>query len=161
MSLRDYIGTKALSLCMAGIAGLYLILVLCFCGIPRSLLLILLLSGVLVAAVCTAVGWRRTDRRLRMLKSRLDALPEKYLIGETLDRPRDALELEYYLLMQETARRCVDGKPVTNADRIRSMNDEELKKFICSMLKCEFCDFELGERCGLLIWLQQPAEVSE
>ena len=22
---------------------------------------------------------------------------------------------EYYLLMQETARRCVDGKPVTNA----------------------------------------------
>ena len=64
---------------------------------------------------------------------------------------------EYYLLMQETARRCVDGKPVTNADRIRNMNDEELKKFICSMFKCEFCDFELGERCGLLNWLQQPA----
>lgn len=65
---------------------------------------------------------------------------------------------EYYLLMQETARRCVDGKPVTNADRIRAMSDEELKKFICSMFKCEFCDFELGERCGLLNWLQQPAE---
>ena len=45
----------------------------------------------------------------------------------------------------------------TNADRIRSMTDEELKKFICSMFKCEFCDFELGERCGLLMWLQQPA----
>ena len=49
----------------------------------------------------------------------------------------------------------------TNADRIRSMNDEELKKFICSMFKCEFCDFELGERCGLLNWLQMPAEVIE
>ena len=36
-----------------------------------------------------------------MLKRRLDALPEKYLIGETLDRPRDAVELEYYLLMKE------------------------------------------------------------
>ena len=47
---------------------------------------------------------------------------------------------------------------MTNADRIRSMNDKELKKFICSMFKCEFCDFELGERCGLLNWLQQPAE---
>lgn len=47
---------------------------------------------------------------------------------------------------------------MTNADRIRNMTDEELKKFICSMFKCEFCDFELGERCGLLIWLQQPAE---
>ena len=48
--------------------------------------------------------------------------------------------------------------PKTNADRIRNMTDEELKKFICSMFKCEFCDFELGERCGLLNWLQQPAE---
>ena len=45
----------------------------------------------------------------------------------------------------------------TNADRIRNMTDEELKKFICSMFKCEFCDFELGERCGLLNWLQQPS----
>ena len=49
-------------------------------------------------------------------------------------------------------------KARSNADIIRSMNDEELKKFICSMFKCEFCDFELGERCGLLNWLQQPAQ---
>ena len=54
----------------------------------------------------------------------------------------------------------VPKKP-TNADRIRSMTDEELKKFICSMFKCEFCDFELGERCGLLNWLQMPAEDDE
>lgn len=46
----------------------------------------------------------------------------------------------------------------SNADCIRSMSDEELKKFICSMFKCDFCDFELGERCGLLNWLQQPAQ---
>ena len=51
-----------------------------------------------------------------------------------------------------------ENKVLTNADRIRSMSDEELEKFICSMFKCEFCDFELGERCGLLNWLQMPAE---
>ena len=50
---------------------------------------------------------------------------------------------------------------MTNADRIRSMSDEELNKFICSMFKCEFCDFELGERCGLLNWLQMPAEETD
>ena len=55
----------------------------------------------------------------------------------------------------------VSNPAKTNADRIRSMSDEELKEFICSMFKCEFCDFELGERCGLLNWLQQPAEVIE
>ena len=66
---------------------------------------------------------------------------------------------EYYRATEDFARRLAGhSKPTTNADRIRSMSDEELKKFICSMFKCEFCDFELGERCGLLNWLQQPAE---
>ena len=46
----------------------------------------------------------------------------------------------------------------TNADRIRSMNDEMLRDFICSMLKCEYCQFELWGRCELLKWLQQPVE---
>ena len=66
---------------------------------------------------------------------------------------------EHYKEIQDFARKLIDhAKPQTNADRIRSMSDEELKKFICSMFKCEFCDFELGERCGLLNWLQQPAK---
>ena len=68
---------------------------------------------------------------------------------------------EHYMLMQSAARRCIDHAHMTNADRIRNMNDKELKKFICSMFKCEFCDFELGERCGLLNWLQMPAEDDE
>ena len=68
---------------------------------------------------------------------------------------------EQYLLMQSVARRCIDHAHMTNADRIRAMGDEELKKFICSMFKCEFCDFELGERCGLLNWLKMPAEDDE
>ena len=60
-----------------------------------------------------------------------------------------------------TVQECKLGVKKTNADRIRSMSDEEPKKFICSMFKCEFCDFELGERCGLLNWLKKPAEVDE
>ena len=64
-------------------------------------------------------------------------------------------EVKYYPARMDYPNLC---KPYTNADRIRNMSDEELKKFICSMLKCEFCDFELGERCGLLNWLRQPAE---
>ena len=63
-------------------------------------------------------------------------------------------EVKYYPARMNYPNLC---KPYTNADRIRSMSDEELKKFICSMFKCEFCDFELGERCGLLNWLQMPA----
>ena len=59
---------------------------------------------------------------------------------------------EYYLLMQETARRCVDGKPVTNADRIRSMTDDELAKLLCCT------GWRMTEQKECLEWLQQPAE---
>ena len=48
--------------------------------------------------------------------------------------------------------------PMSNADRIRSMTDEELKEFLCSILKCEFCKFEGWGGCELLEWLQQPSE---
>ena len=74
---------------------------------------------------------------------------------------------EYYLLMQETARRCVDGKPTTNAQKIRSMSDEELAEFIdrCEMNDIDyaktFCDLCNGQyecdQCRL-DWLKQPAE---
>ena len=48
--------------------------------------------------------------------------------------------------------------PQTNADRIRAMRDDELKEFICSILQCKFCKFEGFGGCGLLEWLQQPAQ---
>ena len=58
---------------------------------------------------------------------------------------------EYYLLMQETARRRVDGKPATNADRIRAMSDEELANVLH-----EFAAKPM--QGSFLKWLQQPAE---
>ena len=60
---------------------------------------------------------------------------------------------EYYLLMQETARRCVDGKPVTNADRIRAMSDEEMAEFLYT----EFLDEE-SSKSRITEWLKQPSE---
>lgn len=117
MSLWKYICAKAVPLCMAAMAGLYLALVGWFCAIPLSLLLILLFSGVFVLLACMLAGWRRTDGRLRMLKARLDALPEKYLIGETLQRPRDAVELEYYLLMKEISRSAIGAVEQARAEK--------------------------------------------
>lgn len=46
----------------------------------------------------------------------------------------------------------------SNADRIRAMSDKELKEFLCSILRCEFCKFQGWGGCELLHWLQKPAE---
>ena len=74
----------------------------------------------------------------------------------------------HYLIMQSSARRCVDCEHMTNADRIRSMSDEELAEQLGLMTTiCEFCakqknceDAQDYNCCmeGILKWLQQPVE---
>ena len=72
----------------------------------------------------------------------------------------------HYLLMQSAARRCINHAHMTNADKIRSMTDEELALWICGVYDIE----EENGKCinGRIIpgdaphdieeWLQQPAE---
>lgn len=62
---------------------------------------------------------------------------------------------------------CGCAVPITNADRIRAMSDEELEVFINKGSVCERCAF-LGkcvnpyspEQChdGVLQWLRQPVQ---
>jgi len=40
---------------------------------------------------------------------------------------------DYFLLMQKTARRCVDHKPMTNADRLDAMSIKEKAEFLYSI----------------------------
>lgn len=62
-------------------------------------------------------------------------------------------------------------EPITNADRIRSMTDQELAVFLSRDLKqpCDYCQLEdLEGACtetlcddAMMKWLQQPAEKPE
>lgn len=70
-----------------------------------------------------------------------------------------------------TVQECKLGVKKTNADRIRSMSDEELAMFLCNFRSCN-ADEYICEGCkaekycrigheGTIDWLQQPAEVSK
>ncbi len=117
MRFGSYLSAKAVSLCAAGIGGLYLLLVLYLTHVAAPLIVLLLLSGGLVLFFCLVIGWRQTDKRLRALQARLRAMPDKYLIGETLERPRDAVALEYYLLMQEISRSAIGAVEQARAEK--------------------------------------------
>ena len=77
-----------------------------------------------------------------------------------------------------TVQECKLGVKKTNADRIRSMNDEELAEFLTDInpTNCKDCAFSHGWRCqpdrdeysdfekckeGRRRWLQKPMEVSK
>ena len=54
---------------------------------------------------------------------------------------------------QATVMECNDlNKPLTNAQKIRDMNDEELAKLLCCT------GWRMFEQKECLEWLQQPAE---
>lgn len=62
----------------------------------------------------------------------------------------------------------VINKPMTNADSIRAMSDEELAKFLCNFRSCDSSEHPCNgckaePHChtghnGMIDWLQQPAE---
>ena len=72
--------------------------------------------------------------------------------------PSVCLQCRYTDVEGETVPSNCKPMPMTNADRIRAMTDEELREFLCSITKCEVCRFEAWGGCELLKWLQQPAE---
>ena len=74
----------------------------------------------------------------------------------------------HYLLMQSAARRCIDCARMTNADRIRSMSDDELNDLLLEIYNAgveEAVSYEWGQRTNsfewTMEWLQQPAEDDE
>ena len=74
----------------------------------------------------------------------------------------------------EKARDCNYFREMTNADRIRSMSDEELAEYVCRNSINTLCDIICGGECNAIAtlkksgdwackeivmkWLQQPAE---
>ena len=70
---------------------------------------------------------------------------------------------------EDTALVCVDrviGKPMTNADRIRSMTDEELVEFIKNIkVRAALCkavkNNDAFEELCSAEWLQMPAEEAD
>lgn len=49
-----------------------------------------------------------------------------------------------------TGNRAIDYfKPMTNADRIRNMSDEELAEFLEGFTICDHCEYYKNERCTL------------
>lgn len=85
---------------------------------------------------------------------------------------------EHLSPMSDTCRECgiamlnyeeAKPKPITNADRIRAMTDEELADRIMGFVRCEACEREFHIECNPLMtcrgvwleWLKSPVEVDE
>lgn len=117
MRFIEYVKSKLIALCMGGIGIAYLTLIVWLCGLPLKILLIFVISSILVVMAYMYINWYRVDRRISILKNQLNTMPEKYLIGETLQRPADYVELQYYLIMKEISRSAIGAVEQALADK--------------------------------------------
>lgn len=107
MRVREYLASRAVTLCFLGMGGILFGCIMLtagagpgFVGVCACAYLLLILSWLLTGGLLEA-------RRIRALEKLLGELPEKYLLGEVLPKPRDGVEKRYFRIMQEVSRSAV------------------------------------------------------
>lgn len=107
MKLRDYFSSKAVSLCFIGIAALCWGI---FAYLAGATPVLLWGSEIIFAAAVTVryvLGYAAAKAKLKSLQNKKNNLTEKYLLGELINKPHDAVEQEYYEIMKEISRSAI------------------------------------------------------
>ena len=107
MSLFEYLSSKAVTLCFLIIGGMLTGIV--FAAANVSAVLFGMITAVyLVMILCWfIVGYRIERKKILKLEKILDELPEKYLLGEVMPVPGNAVEKRYYRIMKEVSRSAI------------------------------------------------------
>ncbi len=107
MKFGDYIASKAVSLCGLGIAaaawGVFAYLV----GASSVLLWTSEAFFVVAVVLKFSLGYVLAKKRVEALRKTADGLTDKYLLGELVKKPHDAVESEYYAVMKTVSRAAV------------------------------------------------------
>lgn len=128
MKFRDYLAGKAvILLCFCIFAILWGVFAF-FMG--ANAVLLWGSEGFFVLAVVLrySIGYARVRARLSRLAAQRDGLDEKYLLGELLKKPTDAVEREYYEVMRTVSSAAIGA--VENAKREKEEYCEYVEQWI-------------------------------
>ncbi|MCI8668837.1 MAG: HAMP domain-containing histidine kinase [Lachnospiraceae bacterium] len=107
MKIRDYLYSKAVTLCFLGIGLIFVTLFMRAAGMDIKLTAVSGIFYVLLVVLWLSVSFWRDNRRLKNLRKLVEGMEEKYLLGEVLSRPVNALEKEYYHIMKIVSRSAI------------------------------------------------------
>ena len=107
MKLREYVSSKAITLCFLGIGALLLAVFSGVAGIGLPLLLTAESFLLLIVLAWLLCSWYLERKKLFKLERIQNELPEKYLLGEVLPSPTNAIEKQYYDIMKTVSRSAI------------------------------------------------------
>ncbi|MDO4321336.1 MAG: sensor histidine kinase [Lachnospiraceae bacterium] len=107
MSFWDYVCSKIVTLSFLGIGALFTGVFLAFAEVSTALIGMAAAIFLLLVGLWLLVSYLMERRQQKRLARILEELPEKYLLGEILPAPVNAVEYEYYQIMKEVSRSAV------------------------------------------------------
>lgn len=128
MKLRDFLSSKAVTLCFWGITLTLFCGLMFFSGVGGNLIVMLAVGAVLLIAGWLLVSYLVARRRLSRLERLASQIEKAYLIGEVLPEPQDAVEREYFEIMKKVSRSAVGA--VEEARRERESYGDYVEQWI-------------------------------
>lgn len=128
MKLRDFLSSKAVTLCFWGITLMLLCGLMLFSGAGGKLLVMLAVGAVLLIAGWLLVSYLVARRRISRLERLASQIEKTYLLGEVLPEPQDAVEREYFEIMKTVSRSAIGA--VEDARRERESYGDYVEQWI-------------------------------
>lgn len=100
MKLRDYIFSKAVTLCFLGLGGVIIAVFMTLAGVSPYMIAAAELFLLILAVGWVIVSFFLDSSRIKRLKQLVSSLNEKYLLGEIVTKPYNLIERQYYDIMQ-------------------------------------------------------------
>ena len=109
MKLSAYLRSHIVSLCLVVLFLAGWCVFAALAGVNGMVILLTALAVALCAAAVLACGYISAERRLKKLQRVMEELERPYLLGEVLQRPENAVELEYFNIMKTVSRSAIDA----------------------------------------------------
>ena len=107
MKLRDYIFSKAVTLCFLGLGGVIIAVFMALAGVSPYMIAAAELFLLILAVGWVIVSFFLDSSRIKRLQQLVGSLNEKYLLGEIVPKSYNPLERQYYDIMQTISRDAI------------------------------------------------------
>ena len=163
MKLSAYIRSHLIALCLVALFLAGWCVFAALAGVNGMVILLTALAVSLCAAAVLACGYISADRRLKKLQRVTDELERPYLLGEVLQRPENAVELEYFNIMKTVSRSAIDAaeSAARQRDEYRAYVEKWVHEIKTPLTACQLILAGGGDESKLRAQLRRADNTAE
>lgn len=163
MKLSAYLRSHLIALCLVALFLAGWCVFAALAGVNGMVILLTALAVALCAAAVLACGYISADRRLKKLQRVADELERPYLLGEVLQKPVNAVELEYFNIMKTVSCSAIDAaeSAARQRDEYRAYVEKWVHEIKTPLTACQLILAGGGDESKLRAQLRRADNTAE